>query len=76
VLDPNGEPLFGERDYAVGTGRFAGNSAFIMADPALDLVLEESDPPGVYTIVGLVTDLINGETADNFYEIVFKKNGS
>ena len=74
VLDPNGKPLFGQRDYAKGAGKLPEDPTFIMADPALDLVLEESDPPGVYTIVGQVTDLINGKKADNFYKITFTKS--
>jgi hypothetical protein len=73
VLDPNGKQLFGQRNYAKGAGKLPDNPAFIMADPALDLVLEESDPPGVYTIVGQVTDLINGNKTDNYYKITFTK---
>lgn len=71
VLAPNGKPLFGQRDYARGAGKLPENPTFIMADPALDLVLEKSDPEGVYTIVGQVTDLVTGKKTDNFYKITF-----
>ena len=50
------------------------NPAYIMADPALDIILENSDPPGVYTIVAQVVDIINGKKADAFYKIRFDKN--
>ena len=43
LLDPNGKPLFGQRDYATGAGELPRNPTFIMADPALDIVFEKSD---------------------------------
>ncbi len=46
VLDPNDKAIFGERDYAKSSGTMPKAPAFIMGDPALDLILEDSDPEG------------------------------
>ncbi len=74
VLDPSGKTLFGERNYAKRSGAASKVPSIIMADPALDIILENSDPAGVYTIVAQVEDLVSGKKADNSYKIVFKKN--
>jgi hypothetical protein len=74
VLGPDGKPIFGVPDYAKGNGVIPQIPAYIMADPALDIILENSDPPGVYTIVAQVVDNINGKKADAFYKIRFDKN--
>ena len=74
VLDPDGKPIFGVRDYAKGKGTIPKNPSFIMADPALDIVLEDSDPPGTYTIAAQVVDTNNGKKADASYKIDFIKN--
>ncbi len=73
ILGPNGKTIFGERDYAKGKGKTPTNPSYIMADPAMDLVLEESDPEGTYTIVALVKDLVTGKKADKEYKIEFVK---
>ena len=46
-----------------------------MGDPALDLILEDSDREGIYTIVAQVTNLVAGKNADNSYTIRFIKDG-
>ena len=74
LLGPDGKPIFGVRDYAKGEGIIPAISAYIMADPALDIVLEDSDPLGIYTIVVQVLDIANGKKADAFYKIEFIKN--
>ncbi len=74
VLDPSGKTLFGERNYAKGSGVISKVPSIIMADPALDIILENSDPVGVYTIVAQVEDLVTGKKVDNSYRIRFKKN--
>jgi hypothetical protein len=74
VLDPTGKPIFGVRDYAKGNGKTPKNPSFIMADPALDIILEDSDLPGTYTIVAQVVDKNNQKTADASYQIDFVKS--
>ena len=74
-LDPNEKALFGQRDFAKGSGLLPKKSTFIMADPALDIILEDSDPEGTYTIVAQLKDLVSGKTANCSYDIRFVKNG-
>jgi len=40
-----------------------------MADPALDIILEESDPEGDYSIVAQVKDSVSGAKADGLYVV-------
>lgn len=47
--DPNDKAIFGKRDYANGSGTMPKAPVFIIGDPALDLILEDSDPEGAYT---------------------------
>ena len=75
LLGPDGKPIFGQRDYARGKGKYQSKPTFIMADPALDIVLESSDLGGIYTIVAQVTDITTGEKADSSYKIKFINNG-
>ena len=74
-LDPNDKALFGERNYAKGSGTIPKKTSFIMANPALDIILEDSDPEGIYTIVAQVKDLVTGKKADCSYDIRLVKNG-
>jgi len=46
-----------------------------MGDPALDLILEDSDREGIYTIVAQVTNLVAGKNTDNSYTIRVIKDG-
>jgi hypothetical protein len=73
VLGPDGNPIWGQRNYAGGAGMLPAKPMLMMADPALDLILEQSDPEGTYTIVGQVTDLTSGNKADSSYKIEFRK---
>jgi hypothetical protein len=41
---------------------------YVMADPALDLTLEKSDPKGLYRLEATVKDNISNESINNFYE--------
>ncbi len=75
ILDPNNKPIFGKRDYAKGKGTTPVNPSFIMADPAMDIILEDTDPAGMYSIVAQVTDLVSGKKTDDTYNIEFIKNG-
>lgn len=73
IIEPDGKIIFGLRDYAKGQGRQSSRPTFIMADPALDLVLESSDPVGVYKIVAEVTDLVTMKKSRDSYEIRLHK---
>ncbi len=73
ILDPNQKPIFGQRNYSKGDGKLPEKPMLIMADPALDLVLENSDPEGIYTIVAQVHDLVTGKKADDAYQIEYIK---
>lgn len=73
VLGPNNKPIFGQRDYAKGSGILPDKPVLVIADPALDIVLENTDPEGKYSIVAKVTDLASGRVADDSYNIVFTK---
>ena len=74
LIDPNKKIMFSERDYAKGKSKQPSNPTYIMADPALDIILEPSDPEGVYTIMAQVTDLVSGKKANNEYKINFIKS--
>ena len=74
VLDPNQKPIYGQRNYATGKGKLPVKPMLVMADPALDIVLENSDLEGVYTIVAQVHDLVTGKKADDAYKIKFIKS--
>lgn len=74
ILAPNQKPIFGQRNYAKGKGALPEKPMLTMADPALDIVLENSDQEGVYTIVAQVKDLVTGKKADDSYKIKFIKN--
>ena len=74
VLGPDGKPIFGERNYAKSSGKLPEKPTFIMADPALDLILEDSDPEGDYSIVARVKDTVSGATADDAYVLKLIKS--
>ncbi len=69
ITEPDGRIMFGLRGYAKGQGRQPNRPTFIMADPALDLILESSDPAGVYKIIAEVTDLVTMQKSKSSYEI-------
>jgi hypothetical protein len=73
LLGPNGKAVFGQSDYGKGSGKLPDKPVLIMADPALDIVLEQSDPPGEYSIAAKVKDLVNGNVATDTYTIELVK---
>ena len=73
ILAPNNEPIWGQRNYAGGKGLLPKKPMIMMADPALDFVLESSDPAGEYTIVAQVTDHVSGVKTDGNYKILYSK---
>lgn len=69
ILGPDGKLVFGQRNYARGQGKLPEKATFIMADPALDLILEPNDPPGLYKVVAQVVDLVTMRKSGDSYEI-------
>jgi len=73
LLDPSKKVVFDDIDYAHGVGELPSNPTFIMADPALDLYLEPSDPAGNWSVSATVHDKINGKIASDVYTIELVK---
>jgi hypothetical protein len=73
LIDPNGKTVFEVPRYAKGNGTITLKPVFVMADPALDLVLEASDPAGLYQVEGTVEDLVSGKNVTDTYRIILKK---
>jgi hypothetical protein len=61
LLDPYGKVVFGKRNYAKASGKAPVNPAFMIAEPALGIVLDGTDPLGDYKIIGIVEDLANNK---------------
>lgn len=69
LIAPNGKAILGQKNYAKGSGVLPSYPVIFMADPALDLILEHSDPLGTYTLKATVTDLTNGKKTIGTYTI-------
>jgi hypothetical protein len=74
LIGPDKKEVFGQRNFAIGKGKAPKNPTFVMADPALDIVLEHSDAPGVYTIIGVVEDIVSNKKVRSEYKIQFINN--
>ncbi len=73
--EPNGRTMFKQDNYAHAKKRIKNNTPnFIMADPALDLELDTTDPQGVYRLVAIAEDRISKKIAKNVYKIDFEIN--
>ena len=66
---PDGSLVFEQPIYTQGKMNDPQKPTYIMADPALDLIMEKSDPVGIYTIVGIVTDLVTKQKATGSYKL-------
>jgi len=73
LYGPDRSLVFHEPNYTRGQIKDPKKPVYIMADPALDLVLEQSDPAGAYILEGIVTDLVSRKTATNTYTITLVK---
>lgn len=73
LYDPNGKLVHEIKDYAKGSGRLHNKPAFYMADPALDIILESSDPAGEYVIEAMVVDKIAKKSTKNTRRFNFYK---
>jgi len=72
LLDPNGKVVLTRRQFAKTSGKAPESPSFIMAKPALSIVLDKSDPPGEYTIIGIVEDLVSKKIVRNSYKIMLE----
>lgn len=73
LCDQNGKTMFEQKEYAKGKGVLPSYPTFIMGNPALDIIFENSDPAGLYLLTGIVTDLVNKKTAIDRYMIILEK---
>jgi hypothetical protein len=73
--DPKGRLLFDvpEPMRISGGGKHMERPTFAMAFPTIDLVLEESDPQGAYTIEATVKDLVTNKVATSQYQLTLVK---
>jgi hypothetical protein len=73
LIDPSNNIVIEDSAYARGSGKLPSKPTFIMADPALDLFLEPSDPAGKWSVVATAKDLVNGKSAVGSYTIKLVK---
>ena len=71
LIGPDNKVVFGQQNYATGKGKAPKKPTYVMADPALDIVLEASDAPGIYTIKGVVEDMVSNKKVQSEYSIKF-----
>ena len=74
LIGPDKKVIFGQQNFATGKGKASIKPTYVMADPALDIVLETSDAPGVYTIKGIVEDMVSNKRVQSEYSIEFINN--
>jgi hypothetical protein len=63
LLRPDGSILFDEPAQATNRSKGTARRGWVMSDPALDLLFDETDPPGRYTLEVRVRDNIAGAEA-------------
>ncbi|MBU0481241.1 MAG: AMIN domain-containing protein [Proteobacteria bacterium] len=61
LLDPFGKPMVNQPRYANVAGRAPAQPAFVLTEPELALILDNSDPVGDYKMIGIVQDLISNK---------------
>ena len=77
LLDPNGKMSLEQKDiFHVKMEKGQAPGGFIMLDPALDLMVEESDPEGVYILKAVVRDNVLGKAASGEYKLSYKKQAT
>jgi len=72
LLGPDGKTVLSKQNYATYSYKNE-KPGFVMLDPALDIVLEDSDPAGTYTICGFLEDRIAKTRARRLYFFEFIK---
>jgi len=69
LIKPDGSVMFDQPNYAKARGRMPQVPGFVMADNALDFVLDAEDPPGRYRLEAEVEDRVSLKSAKTSYEI-------
>ena len=72
VLHPDGTAAF-DKPFRATTKGPTSRKGFIALNPAMDLTLENTDPEGLYRIVGTLTDHVTGMSTQAIYKIEFGK---
>lgn len=72
VTNPEGETVFGQRNFASGKGIHPQKPSMYVADPMLVLTFKPEDKKGKYSITARVEDQTNGKTFKNSYELFVK----
>lgn len=62
VIDPAGNMILEEKDFAVLKDEVPDGTGAVILDKVMDLTAREDDPLGIYTITANVRDLISGAT--------------
>ena len=73
VRFPDGRALFEQRDFSGFKGKPKSESAFVLADPVLLVMIESGDPLGTYTIEATVRDLATGKSQRGIAELTITK---
>lgn len=73
LYKPDGSIMLEQKNYARGIGIMPDKPSFIMADPALDLMLEKADPLGIYRLVAIVEDRVTNIKSESEKKIVLVK---
>lgn len=73
LFGPDGKLVLAYPQYAKGVGKLHSRPSFYLADPALDIILEHSDPSGDYVIEATAVDQVSGKTATSSYKVQLKK---
>lgn len=73
LYKPDGSIMLQQKDYARGVGIMPDKPSFVMADPALDLILEKNDPLGTYRIVAIVEDRVTNAKSESEKKVVLVK---
>lgn len=59
-IDPQGKVLFGEKNYAKSIISIPKNQKVLTLDSSFDIVFEQQDPLGMYTLEALIKDNVSG----------------
>ncbi len=66
--------MFDQPVYAKGKSVGAAKRGFVMADPALDLLFDDTDPTGTYVLDVTVRDNIAKSEAKTTYDIRVRRD--
>lgn len=73
ILAPGENPIWGKQGYAHGRREARVEREIVLAEPALELVLETDKPAGRYAVFVQVTDKVSGDKAEDNITFIFLK---